>query len=100
MQRNYQSNFFYTQYNQGLIQQTAFHEASIYLGNKLRNEDSGIIESSFLRFNFKKYGCLKCEYIYDEAKGDPDNCFPAGTRWSDLPDNGSLPLLWLTKKCL
>ncbi|NOR71671.1 MAG: rubredoxin, partial [Methylomarinum sp.] len=36
--------------------------------------------------DFKKYRCLECEYIYDEAKGDPDNGFPAGTRWSDLPD--------------
>ncbi|MCK5120511.1 MAG: rubredoxin [Methylococcales bacterium] len=41
--------------------------------------------------DFKKYRCLECEYIYDEAKGDPDNGFPAGTRWSDLPDNWSCP---------
>ncbi|NOR68863.1 MAG: hypothetical protein GQ532_04080 [Methylomarinum sp.] len=40
MQRNYQSNYAYSQYNQDLTQQTAFHEAghaaSIYLGNKLK----------------------------------------------------------------
>lgn len=42
--------------------------------------------------DFKKYRCLECEYIYDEAKGEPDRDIAAGTRWADLPDDWSCPI--------
>jgi len=41
---------------------------------------------------FKQYRCLECEYIYDEAKGEPDRGFPPGTLWTDLPDDWSCPI--------
>ena len=34
----------------------------------------------------KKYVCSICGYVYDEAKGDPDNGIAPGTKWEDLPD--------------
>jgi rubredoxin len=34
---------------------------------------------------FRKWMCLTCGYIYDEAEGDPESGFPPGTRFEDLP---------------
>ena len=39
----------------------------------------------------KKYMCLICGYIYDEAVGAPDEGSPAGTRWDDVPPNWTCP---------
>lgn len=40
----------------------------------------------------KRYVCSVCGYVYDEAKGDPDNGYAAGTKWSDLPENWVCPV--------
>ncbi len=40
----------------------------------------------------KKYVCSICGYVYDEAKGDPDNGIAPGTKWDDLPDDYVCPL--------
>ena len=40
-----------------------------------------------------KYKCLVCGYIYDPAKGDPDNGVPAGTGFDKLPGN------WVCPEC-
>ncbi|PRC54197.1 rubredoxin, partial [Mycobacterium sp. ITM-2017-0098] len=29
------------------------------------------------------YRCPGCDYVYDEAKGEPREGFPAGTTWKD-----------------
>ena len=42
--------------------------------------------------DFKKYRCMECEHLYDEAKGDPDSGFPPGTLWSEIPDNWACPI--------
>lgn len=34
---------------------------------------------------YRKYMCVVCGYIYDEAEGDPEEGIPPGTRWDDLP---------------
>jgi rubredoxin len=39
----------------------------------------------------KKYVCELCGYVYDEAKGDPDEGIPAGTKWEDVPDDWECP---------
>ena len=33
--------------------------------------------------DFKKYECVICGFIYDEAEGLPDDGFPPGTRWGE-----------------
>ncbi len=38
-----------------------------------------------------KYKCTVCGYIYDPAKGDPENGYPAGTAFEDLPDSWTCP---------
>ncbi|MDH4122692.1 MAG: rubredoxin [Thermoplasmata archaeon] len=42
-----------------------------------------------------KYVCkyIFCRYVYDPAKGDPDNGVQPGTAFEDLPDN------WVCPKC-
>lgn len=38
-----------------------------------------------------RYECTDCGYVYDEAKGDPREGFPAGTAWEKIPDDWSCP---------
>ena len=39
----------------------------------------------------KKYMCVICGFIYDEAKGLPDEGIEPGTRWDDVPLNWQCP---------
>ncbi|MCY4129684.1 MAG: rubredoxin [Gammaproteobacteria bacterium] len=41
----------------------------------------------------KKYQCMTCGFIYDEAEGLPDQGIEPGTRWSEVPDD------WLCPEC-
>jgi len=43
-----------------------------------------------IRF-MKTYMCVICGWIYDEAKGVPDEGIAAGTRWEDVPPNWTCP---------
>lgn len=45
----------------------------------------------------KKYVCTVCGYIYDEAVGDADNGYAAGTKWEDLPEDFVCPLCGVGK---
>ncbi|WP_303856784.1 rubredoxin [Allisonella histaminiformans] len=46
----------------------------------------------------KKYRCKVCGWIYDEAKGDPDNGIAPGTRFKDLPAEFICPLCGAPKE--
>ena len=37
------------------------------------------------------FKCPICDYVYDEAKGDPREGFPAGTAFSEVPDDWTCP---------
>ena len=39
----------------------------------------------------KKWQCIVCGFIYDEAEGWPDDGIPAGTRWEDVPADWQCP---------
>ena len=39
----------------------------------------------------KKYKCIVCGHIYDEAKGSPESGVPAGTKWEDVPEDWECP---------
>jgi len=41
----------------------------------------------------KRYMCLLCGFIYDEAQGWPEEGIPAGTCWDDIP------LTWRCPDC-
>ena len=38
------------------------------------------------------YTCSVCGYVYDPAKGDPDNGIAPGTKFEDLPDSWTCPV--------
>ena len=42
---------------------------------------------------YKKYMCIICGFIYDEAKGWPDDGIEPGTRWIDVP------VMWFCPDC-
>ena len=46
---------------------------------------------------YRKYLCVVCGWIYDEAKGDPDSGLAPGTRFEDIPDDWYCPLCGVTK---
>ena len=39
----------------------------------------------------KKYECMMCGWIYDEALGDPDEGIAPGTTWEDIPEDWYCP---------
>lgn len=45
----------------------------------------------------EKYVCGICGYVYDPAKGDPDNGIAPGTAFADLPDSWTCPLCGASK---
>lgn len=40
---------------------------------------------------YKKYFCLLCGFVYDEAQGWPDDGIQAGTHWQDVPEDWVCP---------
>lgn len=39
----------------------------------------------------QKYVCTVCGWIYDPAKGDPDNGVKPGTPWEEVPEDWVCP---------
>ena len=39
----------------------------------------------------EKWECSVCGYVYDPAKGDPDNGVAAGTPFADVPSDWVCP---------
>jgi rubredoxin len=47
--------------------------------------------------DFKKYECVICGYIYDEAEGIPDDGIAPGTKWADIPEDWECPDCGISK---
>jgi rubredoxin len=57
-----------------------------------------IIERVFnLERLMKKWECIVCGFIYDEAAGLPDEGIAPGTRWEDVPEEWECPECGVTK---
>lgn len=41
----------------------------------------------------RKWMCLNCGWMYDEALGDPDHGLAPGTAWDAVPDS------WVCPEC-
>ncbi len=39
----------------------------------------------------RKWQCIVCGFIYDEAEGLPEEGIPPGTRWEDIPEDWVCP---------
>ena len=48
--------------------------------------------------SMKKWQCMVCEFVYDEALGDPDSGIAPGTRWEDVPDDWCCPVCGVGKE--
>lgn len=46
---------------------------------------------------YRKFMCVVCGFIYDEALGHPEDGIPPGTRWDDIPDTWTCPDCGVTK---
>ena len=46
----------------------------------------------------KKWECVMCGFIYDEAEGWPHEGIAPGTRWEDVPENWRCPDCGLGKQ--
>ncbi|CAJ79298.1 Rubredoxin [Francisella tularensis subsp. holarctica LVS] len=44
-----------------------------------------------LIMEYRKYICIVCGLIYDEAEGWPEDGIEPGTRWEDVPENWECP---------
>ena len=47
--------------------------------------------------DFKKWECVICGFIYDEAEGLPDDGLPAGTLWEQVPEDWECPDCGISK---
>jgi rubredoxin len=47
--------------------------------------------------DFKKYECVICGLIYDEAEGWPDDGIAPGTKWEDVPEDWECPDCGISK---
>ncbi len=45
----------------------------------------------------EKWECIVCGYVYDPAKGDPDNGVAPGTKFEDLSNDWVCPECGVTK---
>ena len=48
--------------------------------------------------DYKRYICVVCGFIYDEAQGCPDENIAPGTRWEDISDDWECPDCGATKE--
>jgi rubredoxin len=46
---------------------------------------------------YKKYECVICGYIYDEAVGIPEDGIAPGTLWKDIPEDWECPDCGISK---
>lgn len=46
----------------------------------------------------KKYECMVCGFVYDEAKGLPEAGIEPGTKFEDLPEDFECPLCGVGKE--
>lgn len=41
----------------------------------------------------RRFVCMLCMYVFDEALGDPDSGIAPGTLWENIPDD------WVCPRC-
>jgi rubredoxin len=47
--------------------------------------------SDIKEINMKTWQCIVCGFIYDEAKGLPEDGIAPGTLWADVPESWECP---------
>lgn len=62
-----------------------------------RSSDTAMSQST-TSSTLRKWMCVVCGYIYDEALGVPEEDIAPGTRWEDVPDTWTCPDCGATKE--
>ena len=57
-------------------------------GLALRSGYAGITSGSM---SVRKWQCVVCGFVYDEAEGWPEDGIEPGTRWEDVPEDWVCP---------
>ena len=52
---------------------------------------AGSADTGCMNTPYVLWKCSLCGFEYDEAKGLPEEGFPPGTRWTDIPEHWSCP---------
>jgi flavin reductase (DIM6/NTAB) family NADH-FMN oxidoreductase RutF len=68
-----------------------------YVKDKSRTPETSATGAKKEAGELKKYVCSVCGYVYDPAKGDPDNGVEPGTAFESLPDDWTCPVCGATK---
>lgn len=50
-----------------------------------------MLEATVTKPAYRRWQCLVCDYIYDEALGDPEHGLAPGTRFEDIPEDWVCP---------
>jgi rubredoxin len=58
-----------------------------YYAHSLIQQNFKILEQVTMR----QWQCVVCGFIYDEAKGLPEEGIAPGTSWDDIPDDWECP---------
>lgn len=53
--------------------------------------DNNIRPTFYRRVSMKKWQCVVCGLIYDEAEGWPEDGIEPGTAWDDVPEDWVCP---------
>lgn len=56
-----------------------------------------VSESAVVHAGYRKWICMVCDLIYDEALGLPGDGIAPGTRLEDIPDTWACPDCGVTK---
>ena len=61
--------------------------------NAIRREKRSPLKivKNYERINMKSWQCIVCGFIYDEAKGLPEDGIAPGTAWADVPEDWECP---------
>jgi rubredoxin len=61
--------------------------------NTIRREKRSPLKivRNYERINMKSWQCIVCGFIYDEAKGLPEDGIAPGTAWADVPEDWECP---------
>jgi len=61
--------------------------------NAIRREKRSPLKivRNYERINMKSWQCIVCGFIYDEAKGLPEDGIAPGTAWADVPEDWECP---------
>jgi rubredoxin len=58
---------------------------------KRRSSTEFKLTSIIKGINMKSWQCIVCGFIYDEAKGLPEEGIAPGTAWADIPEDWECP---------